>query len=433
MVLTFVIGLAGAHAQDVELPFPQALEVLTLDSETPCPDVPPSHVPGVLRTNVGAAFHQGDGTYAWGCPALWADDLDADLAASPDGAEVMAVTSTGEVYRSGNGGCTTAALELPEGQIAVDVAWWRNQFYVLTATSGDDVGGKVMYWNGEQLAALVEWSDFEPFAMLPAGGETLWVTSVVRVDSGTGQVRRGARLRRITLQGGLAGFAEDVEPLPEDILDIERLEPRAADPDEAWFVLTRGQQQWTWHATVVEGSVATVPVITDQYADAPRPRFVFGPVKAEGVWVAVIDNQIQTSAQLSRLWVDTDLDVPWSCLVQTGERVFACTPRGLLAVTDFVGEGEPTTVEAFTFRQVDADFGSCGVEGCDTLFASVRSRAEIPADTEVASCPDGRTLAELTTSECTCAAGGSGGLAAAAAALVAVVRRRRHSAPPRNR
>jgi hypothetical protein len=429
MVIGLVFGLLGTAFPAEELPFPAAIDVLALDAETPCPDVPASHIPAVLRTNVGAAFHRGDGTYAWGCPSLWADDLDADLAATPDRGQVLAVTSAGEAYLSANGGCTTTPIGLPEGQLAVDVAWWRNQFFVLTATEGDDVGGKVMYWNGEQLAPLLEWSDFEPYAMLPAGGETLWVTSVIRVDAGTGDLRRGARIRRVTLQGGLSGFDRDVEPLPGEFLDVERVEPRAADADEAWFVLVRGQQQWTWHATVVEGDATTVPVLTEPVQD-PRPRFVFGPVKTEGAWVAVMDNEIHTSSQLSRAWVAAGVEVPWSCLVQTGERVFACTPRALLAVTGFEGRGEPATVEVFTFRQVEADFGSCDGEGCEALFTDVRRRAQIPGDAEVASCPDGRTLAELTVSECTCATGGAGGAAGATAALAAALRRRRRRTPP---
>lgn len=434
MRVTMGLVLWGGLALAEETPFPQALDVLVLDADSPCPDVDQAHVPSVIRTNVGAAFHQGDGTYAYGCPAAWDGDGEALLAASPDGGEIYAVTRDGRAFRSANGGCSATMIALPEGQIAVDVAWWRNQPYFLTATAGDELGGAVLYFTGEGLTELISWDDgFEPSRMLPAGGDVLWVTSIRRTDGGGAGVRNGARIRRLTLAGGLGGFDADVEPLPEDIFDITAFEPRAADADEAWFVLTKGNTQWTWHAQVVEGSVNTVPILTDTYAGKPKPRVVAGPVKFDGLWVAAIDNQLHRSAQRSRLWVAEDSEVPWTCLRQTGERVFACTPRALLAVTEIVEGGIVTTSEVFTFAQLGPAVAGCGDPSCDTRYAELRQRAEVDPEV-VASCPDGRTLADLSATECTCATGfgpGAWGLGAAMMGLAAR-RRQRQSAPPRN-
>ncbi len=428
MVALWLVGFV-ALALDTPPPFPVVTEVVGLDEVSPCTDVPETHVPRTLRSSAGVLTHRGDGSYAWVCPSVWEGELAPKVATTPDGELMMAITDT-QVFLSKTAGCSSEELSLPEGLLPVDVTLWRNQLFVLAAVEGEDLGGGLFYWDGAAFGELHRWTDgFEPHAMLPGDAGVLWVTSIQRYNSEDDEIRPGARVRRLTVQGGLDGAGTDLEPLPEDILDITDLRPRAADRDEAWFVVARGTQAWTWHAQIVEGSASTVPLFTDTFADAAKPRFVQGPAKFDNTWVAVFDGVIHTSSQLSRQWAKSKVQVPWTCLQTVGDRVFACTPRALLAVTDFDSEAVPTTSEVFAPVQLAEPADGCGEATCAADFAEVLDAGEV-TQLDPASCPDGRTLADLEGGEaCACAQTSPGGWGMALAGLLAAGRRR-YSAPP---
>ena len=88
------MSAARAHG-----PAPVALEVLAHDGR----------VPTVLRTNLGLAVANGDGTYAYVCPSRW-DGNELALAAAARGGDAILVESTGVAYLSTDRGCTFERL-----------------------------------------------------------------------------------------------------------------------------------------------------------------------------------------------------------------------------------------------------------------------------------------------------------------------------------
>ncbi|MCB9663936.1 MAG: hypothetical protein H6732_07470 [Alphaproteobacteria bacterium] len=409
ILLSLLTGLATAQT----LPRTTPLEVLALDEAGPCPDVPTGTHPLLVRTSVGVFRHDGDGSFDYLCPTQLGGDVETErMAASPDGEELVVIAG-GEVFRSTDGGCASQRLALPEGLEAVDVLYFRLAFYVLAASSDTRVdSGALLRWDGSAFLAVHEWKeDFEPFGMGDADPTTLWVTAVRPLVS----------IDRVTFQGGLQ-TSGPLLGLPPDTEGTTSIEMRGGDADEAWFVLQRGARAWTWHARIIDGSANLVIEVGEA---AQEGRTIFGPVKKDAAWWAVIDTTLFRAAELAGEWTATGRNVPWTCLHKLGDRVFACTVPTVELLTSIGGGAEPATTPVFSLKQMSEPVATCSDPTCDMVFADVLAGADRSAEDPVAACPDGRTLAELGAEECTCAQGGRGALLGLWGLLLVGLRRRR--------
>lgn len=400
------LGVTLAHAGAI----PATREVLGLASVDACPSIPDATVPLLVRTSVGLMASRGDGTYAFGCPDLWGGG-DPQLATTVDGSEIWYVAN-GKVLSSKNGGCTLDPVGLPQGLGAVDLIFWRDAFWVLAVASDGSSAGALLKWDGAAFLSLVTWTDFRPVSMMSAPGNILWVTSI----------DPRARVRRLDLTGGISGDVALGE-LPDSIENLVRFEPTAADDDEAWFTLELAGKQWTWHAETVVGDNGPIVLWTAMEA---RKRLILGPVKVQDSWLAVIDNVLNKSDQLTGHWTPTTIQLPWTCLGQQGDRVLACTVNTIMQVDSYEDDGTPNTTDVFSFAQVAEPDASCSNATCDHSFTDFLTGAELLDRPDVAVCPDGTTAADLGPTGCACTTDPAPiGAWTGAAGLLWALRRRR--------
>jgi hypothetical protein len=399
-----LISLALAQSS----PRPTALEVLTVLSDTPCPTAPASHAPGVVRTNIGVMRRLEDGTYAYGCPARWGDDPEAQVAVSADGVTWM-IAASGQAWLSIDAGCGARQLPLPEGFVATDVMSWRNALWVL-AEAPTQGAGRLLRWDGQTFLDVAIWPDFVPDGMTPEGADKLWL-------AGAGPT---PQVRRLLFTGGLAGDAP-LPGLPEDVRDLERLVPVAAQDGEVWLRVERYSERWLWSAKGVDDAVS----FND---DGHRWRTVIGPVQLDGRWWMIADQLLHRADPGSPIWTETDVSPGWTCLHRVGERVFACTVPAMFGVLGIGPRGTTNAVEVFTLDMVGPPAPTCGQPAaCEEDWQELGGVAEITEAEEPAICPDGTTASDLDTSACGCAQGRASWMVAGLVLLWG--RRRDHGRP----
>lgn len=384
MVLILLASLAFAQQ---ETRIDGVLEVLSVDSDSLCPDVPRGFVPGVMRTTAGLAVHRGDGSYAHVCPDRWGAEGDGPAASDPSGRELY-MLADGVVYRSTNSGCQVLQAEQPDGFVAHAVRYWRSAFWVLGRAAGGVGGALWRYDEGGASTVITRWTDFTPDGFAPEGNDHLWVGGIA-----------GQQVRRLRFLGGL-GDDEPLDIPTGDLRDVEFIRPIAAFDGEAWIQLRRRNQSWLWHARVLSGSAGTNIVFEE---DPVRASALHGPILQQGVWVMVRNLKLHSALRLSGEWRDTGFDAPWTCLTQVGDRGFACTLRTLYAFERFSEEGEPTLAEVFSWPQLGEPEPACGAaDACDASWSALADRLGRDADAPVAVCPDGRTAASFADDGCAC-------------------------------
>lgn len=395
--------MALALAQDT----PTALEVLSLAPTTTCPTVPDTHVPDILRTNVGIAQLSDSGSYVYGCPSRWGGDPDAELAITPDG-DTWLIRSDTELWLTQDRGCTADRLTLPDGGKATAVTRWRDAFYVLIEAGGAGLSALYRVEDTGSFLLVAGWSDFVPDGMTPQGNEALWL-------SGAGPA---PQVRRLSLLGGLSGNVA-LTNLPDDGPDIERIIPVTATPTEAWFRVERRLERWLWHVTW-SGTVATFTTTETQW------RVLSGPVQLDGRWWIQGDLSLHRADVGEVDFTITDGQPGWTCLHAVGDRVFACTIPALQAVIGIGPNGTVNAVDVFKMVEVGPPDPLCPTPACDDDWARDATAAGIFDAKEPAVCPDGTTLRELE-GGCACDASTAGPRAAwlACGAWIAAASRRR--------
>jgi MYXO-CTERM domain-containing protein len=408
LALVLALCSVGRAQEDVAV---TPRQVVTLSESTTCPDVPVTHVPGLVRTSVGLAVHAGDGSYRFACASAFGGVPDGPTTASPDGAEVY-FAAEGRLFRSADRGCTASEIVLEEGSTAIDLTFWRQAFWVLTATV--EGGGKLLRWSGSELVEIAAWTTFRPDGMVVEDAEHLWVAGGLPQPD----------VRRLSFAGGLANDVP-VAVLPTDLAEIERVVPVAAFDGEAWLRVERTVQVWTWQA---EGDGDAGVTVIDT---GTRHRSVLGPAMLDGIWYGVLDLALMSAFPKAGTWNPTGLQAPWTCLHGLGDRAFACTVPAMLAWEGFSDQGELVTTEVFRFDQVGSPELACGgIATCTTDWETWGGIAGITDAAEPAVCPDGRTASDLGPGGgCACAGGtGTGGLPAWLGLLVLVGLARRAGA-----
>jgi hypothetical protein len=410
MLPALLVTLA-AIADDA--PIAVVLGAVSVDGATACPDVPAGASPGVVRTSVGAMFLAEDGTYVYGCPSRWGGDQDAQVVATPDRSSIV-VLGNGQIFESTDGGCSFGPLALPDGLVGLQLVRWRDHDYVL-ATNAEGVGGAVLSLTETGFQTLFVFEEFTPDGMTPSGADKLWVSGA----------KPEPHVRLLHVTGGLTGN-EDLPGLPVDFMGVVAIVPEVADEDEAWFKVSRTTSEWTWHAVTytTDGTVQQV------FAEVlvPQARHVTGPVKIGERWVAVIDGEVQIAPQLENAWTSTGNTQTWTCLQTLGTQVYACEVDQLVLVEGIGRDASaPKTTPVFSFLQVGPPTVGCSDAACDADWAAASASAGTTDQEVAAVCPDGRTQADLDTTECTCAQGSRGAGVSVLAALLGLARRRRRS------
>jgi MYXO-CTERM domain-containing protein len=365
----FVGWITLALAQET----PTALEVITLASESACATIPSTHVPDIVRTNIGIVQLGDDGTYTYGCPSRWGDDPKALVAVSSDG-DTWLIVSSGAPYVSTDRGCGASPLTLPEGGTATAVLSWRGAFFLIVELPPGSENLAALYrWTEEDgFIRISSWADFVPDGMTPEDNDTLWL-------AGAGG---GTQVRRLSLLGGLTGDAP-LPGLPADTRDLERVVPVIADDGEVWLRVERRQERWLWHASY-DGFVATFTTSAETW------RALNGPVRLEDRWWITGDLSLYKADVGTSSWVVTDSQPGWTCLNSVGDRVFACTIPAMYAVIGIGPAGSVNAEEVFRMVEVGPPDGFCGASAtCEADWESYGTAADIFDANQAAICPDG--------------------------------------------
>lgn len=288
-------------------PAPAALEVLAVDD---------GGAPTLVRTNIGLAAANGDGTYAYVCPSRWDENERALAAASEDGREVL-VHSTGVAFLSLDAGCGFGP-RTDDALYVVDAARWDGAFAIATEVleSGETA---VTRWDGDASASLGVEGDVDGLL----GGDALYAAGhaprafVGRWDGAWTEL-----------------FASDDETW-------SRVVPRAADVNGVWVLARDADAAELWRVTAAGR------------ARGPRHDVVHGPARLADRWLAIFDGVLH--AFEGGAWEALGA-VDWTCLHAVGGHVYACTLPYMLELSD---APMPTGEPVFAMTQIGAP-RACG-------------------------------------------------------------------------
>ncbi|MCA9610326.1 MAG: hypothetical protein KC619_32245 [Myxococcales bacterium] len=317
-----LVSAARAHG-----PAPVALEVLAHDGR----------VPTVLRTNLGLAVANGDGTYAYVCPSRW-DGNELALAAAARGGDAILVESTGVAYLSTDRGCTFARLTGEELWVSA-IARHGDGFLFAADEYPVDVDP-----DRSRLFTVLADGTVEELALgLPGAIDGLVATPDGVLIAGHRPVGFVA-----TPDGVLSTFETT----------SSRLTPRNRGGGDVWL-------------RSAEGSTVTLArVSADGTPETPalRATTVQGPVLVDGAWYALFDGALHTYREGTWSFVD---EVSFTCLRPFDERNFACS----LAAMYELGSPQPRVPEATAVFSMDqlGPPAACGdasqQEACDLDWA----------------------------------------------------------------
>jgi hypothetical protein len=370
-------GLAVLAAEARAHETAAALGALSL-GEPPlaCEALPqPSSVDRV-RTSIGLVTARDDGTWALGCPSQLGDNATSIFASTRDGRLVGGI-ATGVLSVSTDGGCHFARVELPASDaFAYEVVGGGDELWALarqTATAWllrIDRSGVV-----EVIASFAREGEgaLTPDAVAPVEG------------SGAALLLAGARpTPRVQRLSGIAGEPPLADlTLPAGEPGLQRLAPRGVDAaGRVWLAATDSRGRW----------LATLDEARGELVEQVAPvESLHGPVFVGAQVIALAAGQ---------LWSGTETlapaaAVPWKCLQQLDDRVFACNLYELLEVVDVAAAlaGGAGTVAVFATSQIGPPDNTCGRDA-DTATVCDRDWQHYGAenywlDRTPAVCPDG--------------------------------------------
>ncbi len=268
-------GSARAHG-----PAPVALEVLAHDGRTP----------SVVRTNVGLAVANGDGTYGYVCPSRW-DGNELALAAASRGGELLLVHSAGVAYLSRDRGCTFAPIT-------------SDALYVTAAASTEQ---------GFLLIAEEYPTDADPnrSVLLRVTADGALESAAIEVPGSVDGLLASPEGVLLAGHAPLGFLASETRVISTFETTASLVTPRAFRGGEAWLRTTEG------------GNVALLRVGGDGEAipTSLRGTSVHGPIVERDRWVALFDGALFELDGGEWAYVE---EVTWTCLKSLEDRNFAC-------------------------------------------------------------------------------------------------------------
>jgi len=322
--------LVGASAR-AHGPAPAALEVLEAEGR----------VPTLLRTSVGVARAEGDGTYSYGCPSGWGGRELAPMAAA---GEVIAALD-GDVLRiSQDRGCHWEAS-------ASDVRAVTSDAETIWALTEEEV----LRFDGLQM---------QLWAAVPGRADDLGVDHGRVVVSG---VEVGVLVSSVHAPGWT-----QAEALPSS--PVSRLSVRAVGDAEVWLAASHDRGRTLWRGV---GDDALV------FEENTSGREIHGPVAHGAGWVMLREGVLE--AWTGSGW-EPVREVGWTGLSERGDEVFAFSLDGVFVVDEAL---DPSPV----FRFVQLGEGGCSLDA-DAALACELDWAHYGGesgwlDTRPATSPDG--------------------------------------------
>jgi hypothetical protein len=326
-----MIGTARAHG-----PAPAPLEVLEVDA---------TGGPTSIRTNIGIARANGDGTFSFGCPSRVGTAAELALAAG-QGDLVVTLADTLDresdrrrrVVRISRGGCVIHDVDhgtlRPEGLATVD-----DRVFLLGSGSA----------GGELHEILLAAGQLSP-AAAPLGWPIDAIDGIDTAAGGPALVASGALPRPFVIVYDVSD-AEIVERARfvgaiDGASSVERLVPRTVDGDAVLLVATTAAGR-----RFVARADPSLGILRRQSSDA---NAIHGPIPlgAPGILVAAIDGEaVVIRDGIEWRWLGV---VDWTCLDHRRGHAFACSLSGLVRLEPegFAGDDAPQETLAFTFSQL---------------------------------------------------------------------------------
>lgn len=287
-----------------------ALEVLAHDDGAPT----------WLRTNVGLAVADGDGTYSYVCPSRWDGNELARAVMSPDGEQLL-VHSYGVAYLSRDGGCTFEPVTGDELYVASAEAI-EGGFVLIADDYPDDPRP-----DSCRIFVLGHGGLEERDLALPGPIDGVMATAAGYLVTGASFV------------------ADDTGAVRGVDVGATRLTPRAvAESGALWLHASADGESWLVH---VDG---------DAIEAGARYDVIHGPIRIGERWIAMLDGVVHERVEDG--WAPLD-ETAWTCLQTHRGQGFACSLAGTYALAP--GASMPEAELVFTMRQLGPP-RACGDE-----------------------------------------------------------------------
>ncbi len=312
-----------------------------------------------MRTNIGLAVSQPDGTYVFRCPSQWGD-RETGLAAATPSRALLVVLGGGAVYVSLDGGCSATATPLPAGGegYAADVQVFRGHGFVVVR--GTDSGALLRVQPDGALTIAQVFNSFTPDMVFPfelANGDGGLVVTGARptptawcATMGPGH---GVDVLTARALGGLPATP-----------GVQRLDVRAVSPagDEIWLLAGESGGRRLWWGRVNSG-----PLTASDPAWSPSELagVVHGPIRIGDHWLASFDG-VSASLALGLgalgAWQRGSAN-GWTCLQRLDGVAYACTLPRMLEITSIANPGtsalSPATRAVWGIQQLGPPDETC--------------------------------------------------------------------------
>lgn len=316
-------------------------------SDVACEGLPAPEGVSAVRTSIGLATVNDDGTFAYSCPTLLGDNPTSVLAASEDGGLIAAV-SAGVLSLSADAGCTWRSVALPSGDaFAYEIAGGIGAIWALGRNSTQAWLLRIDAAGTAQI--VVTWDrsgegGWTPDALLPVSGDA---TDRVVVS--------GARPvpQLVFVEQTDVGWAAQPTVSLDGVVDgPQRIAPRAFGPDGG---------VWLHYTTATGRTLGLVLPDGTALALNDAVEVLHGPViSGDAAWV--VRDAMFERYSLDGTSFDTGRITPFKCLQHAGGRIFACDLYDMLEITDVeaVFDGTGGTRPVFSTAQIGPPNNACG-------------------------------------------------------------------------
>lgn len=342
LVLLWSGGEARSHG-----PAPAPLELLTVA------DAAEGSAPSLIRLNIGLARASG-ASWVYGCPSQFGDAETARMAATDDGALLVAVGG-GEAYASTDAGCSFDPVDRADAQ----------ELYALRASAdGDGVWllagdasaeeGAVQRMNSagalEETRRMVGADRLLPDSLVP------WA-----VGARSGVLVAGAAPSPTIVQGERMVTDAGVEwvwsswpltDLPDGVAFLRITRPE--HDGRFWLVVTDISGRALWRVSFTPG---TAPALSLSHAPAATLK---GPVRLGARHLALFDGELKSAAvtEDSEAWSSLGPS-PWTCLDERADQVYACSLTRLERLVDDAPHPWPGSEPIFLLNELTGPDTAC--------------------------------------------------------------------------
>jgi len=334
---------AAAHNPAVPLGVLSAGPALGL-----CDEAAGGELPLLIRTNIGFARAQTDGTYAFGCPTLWSASEGGATLSARAASGLLGVIGNQRLSLSTDGACSFTELPATGGRQAFDVAAGTDAIWFLERGGADPAEsrlGRATDCTDSRIAG--PWTDALPDTVREGacGSDRCLFVSGARPTPSL-WFAPVAALAAAMEQGATADALWQQIPLPADLAP-QRLAVRAAAGGLLWVAITYdgGRDLLRFHQGA-DGAFAFVQRDPAVVFGASASDELLGPVTAQGAWIAAAGTQLWLLPQGSdpaRAW-QTVGEARLSCLDAINDTLFVCNNYYDVARLDLPELGQPLSL-----------------------------------------------------------------------------------------